>query len=264
MIDGAVVATESTRQLLHAETTDEVREILLQAVHALGGTTTLSRDAGDDAIPVDLALGDGEPLLPNAPLDSVARMHLERHLPALVADARQALDAIARRERLARDASVDSLTRLDNRATFARLLSRLDGDDVVGALDLDGFKGVNDAHGHAAGDEVLRSFATCLRDHLRAGDHAARLGGDEFALVLTDTDTDGARQMLERFRTAWQQRRTYPVDFSAGVTTNAGAGTATHELADQALYAAKAAGKGRTIVAGADTTTDLGSAEDGR
>ena len=264
MIDGAVVATGATRQLLHAETPDEVREILLQAVHALGGTTTISRDADDDAIPVDLALGGGEPLLPVAPRDSVARMHLERHLPALVADARQALDSIARRERLSRDAAVDSLTRLGNRATFARLLSRLVVDDVVVALDLDGFKGINDTHGHAAGDEVLRSFAACLRDHLRAGDHAARIGGDEFALVLTDTDIDGARQMLERFRAAWQQRRTYPVDFSAGVTTNAGAGAATHELADQALYAAKAAGKGRTIVGGADTTTDQGSAEDGR
>ena len=254
--DADAIVNGATRQLLHAESAAEVRDVLLSAVHQLGGTTVVGDQADDAALPVDLTLGAGDPLLPTAEPSSIARMHLERFLPGLVADARQALDARARTEQLSREATIDHLTQLDNRATFVRLLSRLGPHDVVVALDLDGFKEANDTHGHSAGDDVLCEFAACLRDHLRVNDHAVRLGGDEFALVLVGTDVDGGLAMLDRLRAAWHERRRYPVDFSAGLTRSLTSPAETRETADRALYAAKAAGKGRTIVGGPTSTDD--------
>ena len=236
------VVGSTTRQLLHAETAAEVRELVLQAVHGLGGSTVAATHAGDDALPVDVSLGTREPLLPVAPAHSVERLRLERHLPALLADARQALDTLARVERLAADAASDPLTRLGNRATFQRVLARLTPTDVVVAFDLDGFKTVNDTFGHQAGDETLRAFASCLRGVIRSRDHALRLGGDEFAVLLTDTDLAGARSFLDRLRARWSGQRPTPTGFSAGVAAWAGTASATHQQADTALYAAKAAG----------------------
>ncbi len=247
--DVDAIVNGSTRELLHAESAAEVRGILLAAVDRLGGSTVVADQADVTALPVDLTLGGGAPLLPTAEPDSVARMHLERYLPGLVADARQALDALARTERLSQQATTDHLTQLGNRATFARLLSRLGRRDLIVALDLDGFKAANDTHGHSAGDEVLREFAACLREHLRANDHAVRLGGDEFALVLTGTGVESGLVMLDRLRAAWQEQRSHPVDFSAGLAPCLTSPAETRERADHALYAAKTAGRGQTIVA---------------
>lgn len=252
------VATAATRQLLRAETAAEVRSILQAAVHDLGGGVVPADRADETALPVDLALGGGAPLLPTAPVGSAARTALERHVPGLVADARHALDGIARIDHLSREATLDSLTRLGNRTMFNRLLARLGPDDVVVAIDLDEFKEANDTHGHPAGDEVLRAFAACLLEQIRAGDHALRLGGDEFALVLSASTGDGVHRMLERLRLAWNERRPLPVTFSAGVAPAGLTGHDAHEAADRALYLAKAAGRGRTRVA------DVPSADDQR
>ncbi len=98
-----------------------------------------------------------------------------------------------------RDARTDPLTDLPNRRDFAENLRleiarcRRDGKPLcLLYLDLDNFKKVNDKHGHAVGDEVLRGVAGVLRSHLRASDMAARLGGDEFAALLWQSELDGA------------------------------------------------------------------------
>ncbi len=237
-----------------------MRGVLLTTVRQLGADVVPAGRTDVATLPVDLTLGGGAPLVPAAEPGSDVRMDLERHLPTLVADARHTLDGIARAEHLSQEATLDSLTRLGNRTTFSRLLARLGANDVVVAIDLDEFKEANDTHGHPAGDEVLRTFASCLLDHLRAGDHAVRLGGDEFALVLTDSDPDGARHMVERLRQAWDQRRPLPVSFSAGIAGGPRAGHEAHEAADRALYVAKAAGRGRTRSADelpVDTTSTI-------
>jgi diguanylate cyclase (GGDEF)-like protein len=106
-------------------------------------------------------------------------------------------------------------------------------------LDLDGFKAVNDAGGHAAGDEQLRWVASTLRATMRTGDEIARLGGDEFAVVLpsgadrADLATARITEALALRAPASVGAAVYPRD---GVTLDA-----LQQAADVALYASKAA-----------------------
>jgi diguanylate cyclase (GGDEF)-like protein len=113
---------------------------------------------------------------------------------------------------------------------------------AVAYIDVSGLKAVNDQHGHAAGDALLRTVAEALRTGARGSDIVARLGGDEFAALLLGTDVPGARVYLERVRGAAQYVElpgggAAPVRLSAGVATRdeAGSLTAALEIADQRL-----------------------------
>ncbi len=122
-----------------------------------------------------------------------------------------------------------------------RALGRLSADDTVIMLDLDHFKRINDSFGHAAGDEVLRVFGRVLRDTVRGGDTVGRFGGEEFLVILPPPG--GADVLLRRVRAQWLAERPFPVTFSAGIAASAGDPDQTVNLADQALYLAKAAGR---------------------
>jgi diguanylate cyclase len=105
---------------------------------------------------------------------------------------------------LVRQASVDSLTGLLNRAEFIKranaqmLISRRNQQALtVALLDLDGFKGVNDFWGHQAGDEVLKIAAQRITNSLRASDLIGRLGGDEFVMLLPGVSPKEANHFLE-------------------------------------------------------------------
>lgn len=77
------------------------------------------------------------------------------------------------------------------------------GDYGLALIDLDHFKRINDAHGHAAGDRVLQTFAAVARAYLRDGDIIARYGGEEFVLLLPNTDADQLTACCERLREAF-------------------------------------------------------------
>lgn len=114
-------------------------------------------------------------------------------------------------------------------------------------LDLDDFKAVNDAHGHAEGDQALQTVGRILRTAVREADTAARLGGDEFAVLLPDTDFRGAEQVMTTLKrdlgkalAAWQ------ITCSIGVTTfvaPAVSATAAVAAADALMYEVKRQGK---------------------
>jgi diguanylate cyclase (GGDEF)-like protein len=158
----------------------------------------------------------------------------------------------------------DGLTGLANRALFldrlghALELARRNGRPVsVAFLDLDGFKAVNDALGHAVGDALLVRVAERLRGALRAADTLARLGGDEFAVLVEQGDdpTALAQGMIAALEAPFHfDGRTVAVSASVGVATvqadSAGAAQAASLLhrADVAMYAAKASGKGHVQV----------------
>ena len=160
-------------------------------------------------------------------------------------------------ERTQKQASTDSLTGLPNRRSleaFVSNLSRTRGDYTLVMIDLDHFKALNDTHGHHAGDRALVLFAQVLRKVLRRGDFAARWGGEEFTLVMPGATSAPAVLAIERLRAELTetQRAAGSVVFtlSAGVADT----TMTRELeqlvriADEALYAAKDAGRNRTTV----------------
>ena len=177
---------------------------------------------------------------------------------------------VTERRRLHEDlqtlAATDSLTGLPNRRQFiARLteeflrVRRLDNQrSSVLMLDLDLFKGVNDAHGHAAGDAVLKHFARLIQDGIRKIDTAGRLGGEEFAIILPGADSVAASASAERLREIVatipfvQNGKTIPITVSIGVAT-IGSGDcnegATLIRADHALYRAKRNGRNRVEIA---------------
>ncbi|HQQ70178.1 MAG TPA: GGDEF domain-containing protein [Alicycliphilus sp.] len=159
-------------------------------------------------------------------------------------------------------ATHDELTGVANRRALIQALDR----DVAHAvrsgepyallmLDIDRFKAVNDTHGHRAGDRVLCHVAALLRARLRGQDLVGRYGGEEFMLLLPDTPARGAAALAETLREAVAQApcehegRAIPVTVSIGVCgARLESGDTWDRLlhaADQALYAAKAAGRNR-------------------
>lgn len=186
-----------------------------------------------------------------------------RRLEAEVAE--RTHDLVAVNARLEMLASTDPLTGLLNRRRFLELATaeqlRADRHDrplSVLLIDLDHFKRVNDAHGHRMGDAVLRTAAGVLSGAIRSSDLAARFGGEELVLLLPETDLTGAAGMAERLRHAFAATPTsldgveVRVTASLGVAAWRGPGESLETLlhrADQALYAAKHAGRDKVMVA---------------
>ncbi len=121
-------------------------------------------------------------------------------------------------------------------------------------VDLDQFKSINDTHGHAAGDIVLKSVADCLARNLRASDALGRIGGEEFSIFLPNTDMGGALHLAEDIRTAIEGlmpsigHRRLKVTASIGVARNQHSEQTMKDIqqqADQAMYRAKAGGRNR-------------------
>ncbi len=160
----------------------------------------------------------------------------------------------------------DPLTHLLNRRGFQEVfdveLERARRGDrplslIVG--DLDRFKRVNDVHGHAAGDDVLRRVADAIRGAKRGFDKAARIGGEEFAILAPDCDEHGAYMLAERIRAAVHEAfadgRDSQLTISFGISTHPLHGQSADGLlrnADQALYAAKRLGRNRSVISSAE------------
>jgi diguanylate cyclase (GGDEF)-like protein len=160
-------------------------------------------------------------------------------------------------ERLAQHAYVDELTGLANRHAYARQVTRLrrhrPGHAVaVLMIDVDHFKRVNDRHGHALGDDVLRRIGVLLSEHSRPCDVVARLGGDEFVLLLDLTrplDASARGEQLVEAVAAHPWRELAP---RLSITVSVGLATGpAHQVddllraADAHLYRAKSGGRGR-------------------
>lgn len=183
-------------------------------------------------------------------------------LEVLANQATTALKNALLHEEIERRARTDGLTGLFNHKFFKEQLSaelnrfmRTRRPFSLLLLDIDHFKHINDAHGHPAGDEVLKGIASTLRKTLRNIDITARYGGEEFAALLLDTDAPGAVRMAERLRRAigraehHTERGVLKVTASIGVAScpgDASTESALLELADRALYRAKAGGRNRT------------------
>lgn len=189
-------------------------------------------------------------------LDAEALLRLLRHA---VERNRLVIEIERAQQRDYHRASHDPLTGLPNRQLLTdrvrtALAQRSSGQLVVCFIDLDGFKRVNDLHGHATGDALLIAVAAALQEATRAGDTVARVGGDEFAVLLTQArDADEAAMVAQRM-----VQRVAALTHIDGKRVHIGAsiGLALHPIhgrdcaqllasADRAMYRAKAAGKGQ-------------------
>ncbi|MCH8102598.1 MAG: EAL domain-containing protein, partial [Chloroflexi bacterium] len=181
-------------------------------------------------------------------------------------------------EDLLRLATTDTLTGLLNRHQFnvqleqaVELLRRREAQGALITMDLDGFKYINDAYGHGAGDELLALIARDLQQRLRASDPVARIGGDEFAVILHDASPDDGLDIAEEL-VALIANCSLEID-GQQVSITASAGVAAlpdgeaspadlMAFADIALYAAKDIGRGRAVLysdldEGRDTISSL-------
>ncbi len=162
-------------------------------------------------------------------------------------------------------ARTDFLTGMNNRRSFYdlcetpfRLAQRHGQDLAVILFDIDRFKEINDAHGHAVGDEVIRSLARIVASTGRESDVAGRVGGEEFAILLPQTNARNAQELAERLREQMQQSVVHldhgEVRFTASFgVVQMGAGCESLEAlvaaADGAMYEAKERGKNCVFVA---------------
>jgi diguanylate cyclase (GGDEF)-like protein len=260
----ALSASHDARQLM--------RVIVETAVETTGSTG--ARLCADDGRVVESGEPDSDGIVLELPLSAGRTTFGTLFLVGPSFDAEQRLNAVtlashsaialenARLHRIVeRQALVDGLTGLANRrhcddslsAEIARA-QRLDTPFTLVLADLDDFKAVNDRHGHAVGDDVLRGFASVLRTTVRDTDLAGRWGGEEFLLLLPGTDSAGALHLAERVRTALAERTfrggagaTIAVTCSFGVAEHRPGGDGRELLAsaDRALYRAKREGGNR-------------------
>ncbi len=183
----------------------------------------------------------------------------------LAAQAGVSIENVELHETVQRQAVTDELTGLSNHRRFQEALAselerarRFETGVGLVMLDVDNFKSVNDTHGHQVGDSVLQEVARVLRNESREVDEPARYGGEELAVVLPAADLEGAYGLAERVRAGIEGLRIPLPDGADPLRVTASFGAAAlpesaHDqgsliaAADAALYAAKRAGKNRTI-----------------
>lgn len=262
-----------------------VRDVLGHRHEDLVGASLVQLTHPDDRTPLTRAArgpGDADRSRPGAVEHVSCRMraadgnwrHIESavsaHAEGIILSSRDVSERVALQSRLERLAFHDALTGLPNRAHFVdrvnlalRMRPAADPPTLL-FVDLDGFKGVNDTAGHAAGDEVLVQAALRLQGALRAGDTVARLGGDEFAVLLGECG--GSRESQAwgiAERVLGELSQPYPIAQTGTTVTiaasigiaAAGPDSTAEELlrdADLAMYRAKAAGKGRVTASQRD------------
>ena len=270
LVGDALAATHDPEALLPVilgaaiEATGATGGRLVAGSRELAVRGTSAGDEGALAIPLGSGEEDGGSLVLYPPPDgfSSEARDLARWLAT---QASIALENARLHGLVKAQAVTDELTGLANRRRFMEVLElelkrsdRFKSPLALVLADLDDFKLVNDRFGHQTGDEVLRGLSRVFRASLRDVDLPARLGGEEFAVLLPETDELGAEGLAERLRTELALLRLegpgaeplrVTASFGVAVYPQAASGDDLLILADAALYAAKAAGKNRVVLA---------------
>lgn len=232
------VVHEATRALLRIERPEEATDILVDAVRELGGRVAGAQLAGDDAVPVDLAFGDRDPIHAMATVGTPERQRLDEILPALLDDARRAAETAHRLLLLVGGDRHDLETGLLTERAIEDILPRLEAGDSIVRIELD----------QPVTDDISEEFAVLLRDSVQEVDHVGRWHRG-FVVLLQRTDPGGAAALVARVRSGWRRERSADVTFSAGIAAvGADAGPAALASAADALEIAVEDGGGRTEI----------------
>ncbi|HET8528300.1 MAG TPA: diguanylate cyclase [Gaiellaceae bacterium] len=258
----ALAATHDVGQLLRVivEAAVEATGAEGARLHAHDGTTVVTGNPEADGVRLELPLTAGRNAF--GTLTLVGRSFDEEQAMtagSLASHAAIALENARLHQIVERQALVDGLTGIANRRQCEDALhseiaraERLGTPLTLVLADLDDFKAINDLHGHAVGDDVLREFAAVLRATVRESDLPGRWGGEEFLLLLPGTDADGGAQLADRVRRALAERsfrgrngEVFNVTCSFGLAQHAPGGDERDlfAAADRALYRAKRRGK---------------------
>ncbi|MEO0425274.1 MAG: EAL domain-containing protein [Pseudomonadota bacterium] len=239
--------------LITGETQDDVREQLQQMVIA---------SIGEFACDAQVRSRDGRDLTCDLHFSSVREDDDFAYAVLQLQDATESRRLAAELQHQARH---DALTGLANRRVFEQTLTDLGAEKasnayplVIGLIDLDKFKVVNDTAGHAAGDALLQQVASTISQSVRERDLVVRLGGDEFAVILQRCDLDAGAQIAEVIRArmedllfAWDEQ-TFRIGASIGIVgVDRPTGSLDDALrrADDACFAAKDGGRNRVCLA---------------
>jgi len=221
---------------------DELRHLASELNLVHGAVTAIPR-SGDEVHVLVIGSPDPRPF-------SAEDLTILEGLAGIASIALRSADTYQREAWLA---STDPLTGLPNRRHFERLAAvPHERGLAVLAIDVDNLKALNDTYGHDAGDVALAAVANCLKSCLREGDVVARTGGDEFSAILYAADQADAEMVAARMREI-MHHVTLPqgevrVSVGVAVAPTAGDVSAARAAADEALYAAKAAGRDRVVI----------------
>ncbi|QDH21777.1 GGDEF domain-containing protein [Saccharibacillus brassicae] len=255
------VIAQTPNSVLKQQQTEQIRgtlvAVLVPFLILVGGTLFLARRLAAPFV----ALADFVVRAADRPQEAsipVVRRHWNREADLLNRAVMRSVGEMKRQHRdLTHSALRDSLTGLPNRRALDEALEKLEGDNLPFSLlliDIDRFKSVNDLHGHAAGDEVLRSVARLLEDTVDRGDLCGRYGGEEFVALLPGRSVAETYEMAERLRlaaAAHENALHIPVTVSIGAAISPQQSAQIEELfelADRALYRAKEDGRNRVVM----------------
>ncbi len=267
-------------ELAHFGSVGDLGRLIYESERRALGRGGFGELSADDTYSATVALGAVVPGGPTHGLITVCRSTRrfgddERELlRSLAARATLALANVNLHFDMRRQAVTDDLTGLATHGHFQELLAaemvevrRYQYSVGLIMIDIDDFKSINDLYGHQQGDVVLRHVAEVLLRNSRDPDVAARYGGEEFALILPHTDLDGTYAIAERIRESIEQMEAPLLDGAGSLQITASAGAAAAgagsknaliTAADSALYAAKRAGKNRTVKAHIETANVVG------
>ncbi len=242
-------------------TGENVGQIAVEAIRR--GATDYVVKLGDYLFTIPLVVEKNLTMAKVKTENELLRLQVEKAMIELQFKNGQLQESLQRMEQMA---STDPLTGLYNRRHFNRVLDQLfseaqrfDSDLACVMIDLDGYKQLNDAHGHQLGDQLLVAAGKVITSNLRRMDVAARYGGDEFILLLPKAQTAEAAGVVQRIREEYFAASAAILNSPSGVKMSVGIGSIRESgcvssdqliaAADKALYQAKGAGRDRIAIA---------------
>jgi GGDEF domain-containing protein len=226
---------DAQRAILRARRPDDVVTALARTVQVLGGRVVPGHINGDEVLHLDLALGVRDAVLPWAPPDDPSRERIQRVLPALLEDARRQLHLLWALEDLDDPSLRDELTGALHAEATRRLVGRASAADTLVGFSLTGVAAIEEVHGGARLEVLLRQLAGFVRSELDVDERLGRLAGPTLVALLPHAPDGRPEELMDRVSDRWERQRELPVPMvassvSIGDDSPAALATLAHDL----------------------------------